>query len=268
MEWIGPPDYLCEREPIDSFGMGSSLIIIAGHGQRDRTEFWRHYFEPVDVHDQSTTGAFAIEPESELRSSGNSGVHSDSKRLQLRVRRNSNVERDFRVDHLHQREPVDSFSIGQFDCIARHCERDRAESRRRYLQCVDVHDQSIRDPFAIEPESELRDRRRPPVHSDSERVQLRVRRNSNVERDFRVDHLRQRQPIDSFGICHSDRFAGHGQRDRAESRRCYFERVDVHHISSAFAIQPGVRTPRQREGAAFILTVNGLRFPGGLRQYS
>ena len=55
MEWIGPPDYLCEREPIDSFGIGQ-FHRIAGHGQRDRTEFWRRCFEPADVHDQSIRG--------------------------------------------------------------------------------------------------------------------------------------------------------------------------------------------------------------------
>jgi hypothetical protein len=61
MEWIGPPDYLCEREPIDSVGLGK-FDRIAGHGKRDRTEFWRRWFEPVDVYDQSTSAAFAIEP--------------------------------------------------------------------------------------------------------------------------------------------------------------------------------------------------------------
>ena len=51
MEWIGPPDDLFERKPIDSFGIGRSHRF-AGHGQRNRAESWRRYLECVGVHDQ------------------------------------------------------------------------------------------------------------------------------------------------------------------------------------------------------------------------
>jgi hypothetical protein len=50
MEWLGPPDYLCERDPIDCFGIGKSGRF-AGDGERNRAEPWWHCVEPVDVHD-------------------------------------------------------------------------------------------------------------------------------------------------------------------------------------------------------------------------
>ncbi len=117
MEWIGPPDYLCEREPIDSFGIGQSHRI-AGHGQRDRTEFRRRCFEPVAVHDQSTSGAFAIEPESELRCSRRRGVHSDGERVRVCEWICRAMEWIGPPDYLCEREPIDSFGSGQFDRIA------------------------------------------------------------------------------------------------------------------------------------------------------